>query len=345
MFRFIKRLFSRKRLKDNNKSPAQPVTDVVEPSLTANEQDPTTLFKRLQQGLGRTRSQFSGGFTGLFNGTQPIDEDLLEAIENQLLSADVGVNTSNQIIAQLRQAPVSNQNLYNVLAKALEQRLQPVDQPLQIDKTKQPYVILVLGVNGVGKTTSIGKLARRFQQQGQSVMLAAGDTFRAAAIEQLQLWGQRQQIPVIAQHSGADSASVIFDGLQAAKARNIDVLIADTAGRLHNKSHLLNELSKIKRVLTKIDPQAPHETLLVLDAGTGQNALSQAKHFNQAVGVTGIVLTKLDGTAKGGIIFAIADQLGIPVRFIGVGEQAQDLQPFIARDFVSALLDQPQAVA
>ena len=263
-------------------------------------------------------------------------------METQLLTADLGVETASRIIRNLTEQASFRQlkdaeALYDLLKQEMANILKPVDQPLVIDGSKRPHVILMVGVNGVGKTTTIGKLAKRFQQEGKSVMLAAGDTFRAAAVEQLQVWGQRNQIPVIAQHTGADSASVIFDALQAARARNVDVLIADTAGRLQNKAHLMEELKKIVRVMKKLDVEAPHEVMLTLDAGTGQNALSQAKLFDEAVGITGITLTKLDGTAKGGIIFAVADKFGIPIRYIGVGESIEDLRPFQADDFIEAL--------
>ncbi len=277
---------------------------------------------------------------GLFRGKK-IDDDLFDELEEQLLIADVGVDTTRKIITSLTQHASRKQlkdaeALYGKLKEEMSEILAKVDQPLDVSG-KTPYVILMVGVNGVGKTTTIGKLARQFQAEGKSVMLAAGDTFRAAAVEQLQVWGERNRIPVVAQHTGADSASVIFDAVQAAKARGIDVLIADTAGRLQNKSHLMEELKKIVRVMKKLDDQAPHEVMLTLDASTGQNAVSQAKLFNEAVGLTGITLTKLDGTAKGGVIFAIADQFGIPIRYIGVGEGIEDLRPFKADDFIEAL--------
>ncbi len=277
---------------------------------------------------------------GLFRGKK-IDDDLFDELEEQLLIADVGVDTTRKIITSLTQHASRKQlkdaeALYGKLKEEMSEILAKVDQPLDVSG-KTPYVILMVGVNGVGKTTTIGKLARQFQAEGKSVMLAAGDTFRAAAVEQLQVWGDRNRIPVVAQHTGADSASVIFDAVQAAKARGIDVLIADTAGRLQNKSHLMEELKKIVRVMKKLDDQAPHEVMLTLDASTGQNAVSQAKLFNEAVGLTGITLTKLDGTAKGGVIFAIADQFGIPIRYIGVGEGIEDLRPFKADDFIEAL--------
>ncbi len=301
-----------------------------------------SLFGQLKQGLSKTRQSLTGSLGSLLTGNRQIDEKTLEELETLLLTADIGVETTTRIIDDLtgrisKKELRDSQSLMSALRTDMTNILAKSDQPLEIDPGKSPFVILMVGVNGVGKTTTIGKLARQFKQQGQSVMLAAGDTFRAAAVEQLQTWGQRNDIPVIAQGNGADSASVIFDALQAAKARNIDVLIADTAGRLHTQSNLMEELKKVKRVMSKLDDSAPHEVMLVLDAGTGQNALVQAKEFNQAVTVSGITLTKLDGTAKGGIIFAIADKLGIPVRFIGVGEAVEDLRPFHAEEFVEAL--------
>jgi fused signal recognition particle receptor len=303
---------------------------------------PENLFFRLKSQLNRTRSGLTGVLAALPVGKKAIDDDVLEEIEAGLLMADIGVDATAEIIDQITERVQRHQlNDSEALTNALHDNmlaiLEPCSQPLEIPEDIRPFVILVVGVNGVGKTTTIGKLAKRLQWQGHSVMLAAGDTFRAAAIEQLQTWGERNQIPVIAQHTGADSASVIYDAVQAAKARGIDVLIADTAGRLHTKSHLMEELRKIKRIIGKIDPSAPHEVLLVLDAGTGQNAISQAKQFNEAVELTGIALTKLDGTAKGGVIVALAKQLGIPVRFIGIGEGIDDLQDFDAKSFVDAL--------
>ncbi len=309
-----------------------------------SEQEKTNLFGRLKKGLSKTSSVLSEGLGNLFLGKREVDDDLLEEIETQLLVSDVGIDATNLIIDNLTQQ-VARQELDNAdaLFKSLKQELANVLSPsegqLQIDSSKKPYVILVVGVNGVGKTTSIGKMAKRFQNEGNSVMLAAGDTFRAAAVEQLQVWGDRNNVPVIAQHTGADSASVIFDAIQAAQARGTDILIADTAGRLHNKDNLMEELKKVVRVMKKLDDTAPHEVMLVLDAGTGQNALSQAKTFQDVVGVTGITLTKLDGTAKGGIIFAISKKLGLPIRFIGVGEQVDDMRPFIAKEFVDALFN------
>ena len=277
-------------------------------------------------------------------GKKTIDDDLLEELETRLLMADVGVEATSKIIANLtkqvsRKELKDPEALFEALCNDMQGILKSVDQPLIIDKSKSPFVILVVGINGAGKTTTIGKLARRFQDQGYSVMLAAGDTFRAAAVEQLQTWGERNNIAVVAQGTGADSASVIYDAIESARAKNIDVIIADTAGRLHTQSNLMDELIKIKRVMGKLDVEAPHETLLVMDAGFGQNGLIQAQQFNQAMGLTGLVLTKLDGTAKGGILFAIAEKLGIPIRFIGVGESIEDLREFHSGEFVDALLD------
>lgn len=310
---------------------------------TVQEQEKPTkegFFARLKRSLLKTKENLGSGFISLFRGKK-IDDDLFEELEEQLLIADVGVETTRKIIANLTEGASRKQlkdaeALYGLLKDEMGEILAKVDEPLNVDG-KTPFVILMVGVNGVGKTTTIGKLARQFEQQGKSVMLAAGDTFRAAAVEQLQVWGQRNNIPVIAQHTGADSASVIFDAIQAAKARNVDVLIADTAGRLQNKAHLMEELKKIVRVMKKLDEDAPHEIMLTLDASTGQNAISQAKLFHEAVGLTGITLTKLDGTAKGGVIFSVADQFGIPIRYIGVGERIEDLRPFKADDFIEAL--------
>ena len=315
---------------------------VVLPAGETEQERPTKegFFARLKRSLVKTRQNLGSGFVGLFRGKK-IDDDLFEELEEQLLIADVGVETTRKIITSLTEHASRKQlkdadALYGKLKEEMSEILSKVEQPLDVSG-KTPYVILMVGVNGVGKTTTIGKMARQFEAQGKSVMLAAGDTFRAAAVEQLQVWGQRNKIPVIAQHTGADSASVIFDAIQAAKARGIDVLIADTAGRLQNKAHLMEELKKIVRVMKKLDEDAPHEVMLTLDASTGQNAVSQAKLFNEAVGLTGITLTKLDGTAKGGVIFAIADQFSIPIRYIGVGEGIEDLRPFKADDFIEAL--------
>jgi len=300
------------------------------------------LFQRLRSGLARTRAQFGAGLSSLLRGRKAIDEELLEELETLLLTADVGVEATSRIIGDLtarakRRELGDADALLRVLREQLLAILRSAEAPVRGPAEGRPQVILMVGVNGAGKTTTIGKLAKRLQDEGQRVMLAAGDTFRAAAVEQLQAWGDRNQVPVIAQHGGADAASVIFDALEAATARGLDVLIADTAGRLHTKSNLMEELAKIVRVIRKIDPDAPHEVLLVVDATTGQNALNQAVQFHQAVGVTGIALTKLDGTAKGGIVFAIADRLHLPIRFVGVGESLEDLRPFDAEDFVDAL--------
>lgn len=321
-----------------------PVADENEPveEIVQEQEKPTKegFFARLKRSLIKTKENLGSGFISLFRGKK-IDDDLFEELEEQLLIADVGVETTRKIISSLTESASRKQlrdaeALYGLLKEEMGEILAKVDEPLNIEG-KMPFVILMVGVNGVGKTTTIGKLARQFEQQGKSVMLAAGDTFRAAAVEQLQVWGQRNNIPVIAQHTGADSASVIFDAIQAAKARNIDVLIADTAGRLQNKSHLMEELKKIVRVMKKLDEDAPHEIMLTIDASTGQNAISQAKLFHEAVGLTGITLTKLDGTAKGGVIFSVADQFGIPIRYIGVGERIEDLRPFKSGDFIEAL--------
>ena len=319
-----------------------PVEEQSEEEIVQEQEKPTKegFFARLKRSLLKTKENLGSGFISLFRGKK-IDDDLFEELEEQLLIADVGVETTRKIIANLTEGANRKQlrdaeALYGLLKDEMGEILAKVDEPLNIEG-KMPFVILMVGVNGVGKTTTIGKLARQFEQQGKSVMLAAGDTFRAAAVEQLQVWGQRNNIPVIAQHTGADSASVIFDAIQAAKSRNVDVLIADTAGRLQNKSHLMEELKKIVRVMKKLDEDAPHEIMLTIDASTGQNAISQAKLFHEAVGLTGITLTKLDGTAKGGVIFSVADQFGIPIRYIGVGERIEDLRPFKADDFIEAL--------
>jgi len=315
----------------------EPVAVVAAPAETSK----TGFFARLKQGLSKTSASIGEGMASLFLGKKIIDDELLEDIETRLLTADVGVEATAVIIQSLTQKVARKQltdadALYKSLQAELAAMLKPVEAPLVIVE-KKPFVILVVGVNGAGKTTTIGKLAKKLQLEGKKVMLAAGDTFRAAAVEQLQVWGERNKIPVIAQHTGADSASVIFDAVQAAKARNIDVLIADTAGRLHTKDNLMEELKKVRRVMGKLDADAPHEVLLVLDAGTGQNAISQAKQFHQTVQLTGLALTKLDGTAKGGVIFALAKQFGLPIRYIGVGEGIDDLRTFEAEPFVQAL--------
>ncbi|SDA81362.1 fused signal recognition particle receptor [Pseudomonas sp. NFACC15-1] len=306
------------------------------------EENKVGFFARLKQGLSKTSASIGEGMASLFLGKKVIDDELLEDIETRLLTADVGVEATSVIIQSLTQKVARKQltdadALYKSLQGELASLLKPVEKPLVIASQNKPFVILVVGVNGAGKTTTIGKLAKKLQLEGKKVMLAAGDTFRAAAVEQLQVWGERNKIPVIAQHTGADSASVIFDAVQAAKARGIDVLIADTAGRLHTKDNLMEELKKVRRVIGKLDADAPHEVLLVLDAGTGQNAINQAKQFNQTVELTGLALTKLDGTAKGGVIFALAKQFGLPIRYIGVGEGIDDLRTFEAEPFVQAL--------
>lgn len=313
----------------------------VEPVRSA-EENKVGFFARLKQGLSKTSASIGEGMASLFLGKKVIDDELLEDIETRLLTADVGVEATSVIIQSLTQKVARKQltdadALYKSLQGELTSLLKPVEKPLVIASQNKPFVILVVGVNGAGKTTTIGKLAKKLQLEGKKVMLAAGDTFRAAAVEQLQVWGERNKIPVIAQHTGADSASVIFDAVQAAKARGIDVLIADTAGRLHTKDNLMEELKKVRRVIGKLDADAPHEVLLVLDAGTGQNAINQARQFNQTVELTGLALTKLDGTAKGGVIFALAKQFGLPIRYIGVGEGIDDLRTFEAEPFVQAL--------
>ncbi|OCH04238.1 signal recognition particle-docking protein FtsY [Aliivibrio fischeri] len=321
---------------------AEPVIKVEE----VQEKPTESFFARLKRSLQRTKENIGAGFFGLFSGKK-IDDELFEELEEQLLIADVGMDTTVRIIDSLtekasKQDLKDGEALYGLLKEEMAEILAKVEQPLEIDEKNMPHVILMVGVNGVGKTTTIGKLAKQFQNEGRSVMLAAGDTFRAAAVEQLQVWGQRNDVPVIAQHTGADSASVIYDAIEAARARKVDVVIADTAGRLQNKSNLMEELRKIVRVMKKIDPSAPHEIMLTLDAGTGQNAISQAKLFSDVAPVTGITLTKLDGTAKGGVIFSIADQFQIPIRFIGVGEGIDDLRPFVAQDFIEALFSREE---
>ncbi|SEP14258.1 signal recognition particle-docking protein FtsY [Aquisalimonas asiatica] len=301
------------------------------------------LFGRLKERLGRTRSGLTEGLATAFLGRKTIDDDLLEELETRLLMADVGVEATTRIIERMtervRRKELGDMDaLMQALRADMIELLAPCEEALVPENAGGPFVLLTVGVNGVGKTTTIGKLASRYRGEGRSVLLAAGDTFRAAAVEQLQQWGERTGIPVIAQHTGADSASVIYDAQQAAKARGVDVLIADTAGRLHTQDNLMDELRKVRRVLGRLDETAPHEVLLVLDASTGQNALSQAEQFHKAVGVSGLILTKLDGTAKGGVIFAIAQRLGLPIRYIGVGERPDDLRPFHAEEFVDALL-------
>ena len=316
--------------------------DVMVPVAEKAQEEKKGFFGRMAAGLSKTRSNLTDGLSSLLLGKKEIDDDMMEDLETQLIMADVGVEATNEIISRLtqrvgRKELRDSDALYEALIEELQDILAVSQKPLVIDSSKKPYVILMVGINGVGKTTTIGKLAKQFQARGKSVMLAAGDTFRAAAVEQLQVWGERNDVPVVAQHTGADSASVLFDAVQAATSRGVDILIADTAGRLHNKDNLMQELEKVVRVMKKIDDTAPHEVMLVLDAGTGQNAINQTKTFLQSVGVTGLTLTKLDGTAKGGIIFALAKQFGLPVRYIGVGEKIEDLRPFNADDYTRAL--------
>jgi fused signal recognition particle receptor len=311
---------------------------------TSSGENKPKFFERLKAGLSRTKQSIGTGFIALFKG-KAIDDDLYEELETQLLVADVGMDTTRKIIHKLTHAAKLSQlkdgeALYDLLKVQMRELLVSVDKPLLAESPQGPFVILMVGVNGVGKTTTIGKLAKQYQQQGKRVMLAAGDTFRAAAVEQLEVWGERNNIPVVAQHTGADSASVLFDALQSAQAKDIDILIADTAGRLQNKDHLMEELKKVVRVMRKVNPEAPHEIMLTLDAATGQNAVSQAELFNRAVGLTGISLTKLDGTAKGGVIFAVADKLNIPIRYIGIGEGIDDLRQFDSEEFIQALFSE-----
>jgi fused signal recognition particle receptor len=335
-------MFSFLKSNKSKTSQSSDIKDVSDDNQTHAQSD--GLFSRLKQGLSRTRHGLTDGLANLVLGAKTIDDDLMEQIEDLLITADLGVDATTRISQNLLQKVSRNelkdsQALFAALHDEMRTILSTCDQPLIIPKQDTPFVILVVGINGAGKTTTIGKLAKRLQNEGKSVMLAAGDTFRAAAVEQLQIWGERNDIPVIAQHNGADSASVIYDALESARSKNIDVLIADTAGRLHTQTNLMEELKKVKRVMGKIDESAPHEVMLVLDAGTGQNALNQAEQFHQTMGLTGITLTKLDGTAKGGVIFAIAHKLGLPIRFIGVGEGIEDLRVFEAKDFVDALFD------
>lgn len=333
---------------DNTAAPAPDAdnsTLAQAPEAAASAEESGSFLQRMKTGLSRTRSSFSNGMATLLIGAKEIDDELLEDIETQMLVADIGIDATRRIIDALTERVARNElthshALYKALQHELAELLAPQVAPLVIDATQKPFVILMVGVNGVGKTTTIGKLAKRFQKEGRSVMLAAGDTFRAAAVEQLTVWGERNNVPVIAQGANADSASVIFDAFSSARAKNIDVLIADTAGRLHTKTHLMEELKKVLRVIRKIDPTAPHEIMLVVDAGTGQNALSQVQEFDQAVGLTGLTITKLDGTAKGGVLFNIASRSQVPIRFIGVGEKIDDLRPFEAHEFVAALFDQ-----
>ena len=324
---------------DTTTAHQQADTGAAEPDTGGND---SSLFKRLASKISKTSNSLGSGLGRVLLGKKEIDDELLEEIETLLLVADTGVDTTQQIMTTLsenieRDSLTDASALHEALKLELLKTLSPSEQTFEIDCNRSPFVILVVGVNGAGKTTTIGKLAKRLQNAGLSVMLAAGDTFRAAAVEQLQVWGERNDVPVVAQHTGADSASVLYDALASAQSRGTDVLIADTAGRLHNKDNLMEELKKIVRVLGKQDESAPHEILLVLDATTGQNAISQAQEFKSAVGVTGLAVTKLDGTAKGGVLFAISRQLGLPIRFIGVGEQLDDLRPFSAAEYVDAI--------
>lgn len=335
-------IFKRKSASEEQKKDEESI-DGTESTTIVTEKK-ASLFERFQRGLRKTKDNLGEGLARLLLGKKKIDEELLEEIETQLLVADVGVDATEKIVDSLSDSVKRNQladgdALYQALKTNLLTLIQPLANPLVIPKDVRPYVILTVGVNGAGKTTTIGKLAKRFKSEGLKVMLAAGDTFRAAAVEQLETWGARNDIDVIAQHTRADSASVIYDAFEAAKARNVDVLLADTAGRLHTQAGLMDELKKVKRVLKKLDDTAPHEVMLILDASIGQNALSQAQQFHEAVGVTGITMTKLDGTAKGGILFAIAETLALPFRYIAVGEGIDDLRPFDADHFINALFD------
>ena len=322
----------------------QPTAAPEESQDTEENKKKGSWFNRMKTGLSKSRKNLAEGMVSILIGGKEIDDELLEEVEDQLLVADIGVNATNRIIKSLTEQTARGDliyahSLYKALQTELVDILTPKVAPLVIDTSKKPFVILVVGVNGVGKTTTIGKLAKRLQGEGKSVMLAAGDTFRAAATEQLQIWGERNNIPVIAQGHGSDSASVIFDAMQSAKAKNIDVLIADTAGRLQNKTHLMAELEKVVRVMRKADPSAPHEGMIVLDAGTGQNAINQVELFNKVVPLTGITITKLDGTAKGGVVFNIAETTDVPIRYIGVGESIDDLRAFSPKQFVAALFE------
>ncbi len=337
-------MFSFRKSEKTKKSQSEEVSKDTSRDQNQSPDQAGGLFSRLKQGLSRTRHGLTDGLANVVLGAKTIDDDLMEQIEDLLITADLGMEATTRISQNLLQKVSRNelkdpQALFAALHDEMQAILAPSEHPLVIPKQDSPFVILVVGINGAGKTTTIGKMAKRLQNEGKSVMLAAGDTFRAAAVEQLQVWGERNDIPVIAQQNGADSASVIYDALESARSKNIDVLIADTAGRLHTQTNLMEELKKVKRVMSKIDAAAPHEVMLVLDAGTGQNALNQAEQFHKSMQLTGISLTKLDGTAKGGVIFAIAHKLGLPIRFIGVGEAIDDLRVFQAKDFVDALFD------
>ncbi|WP_018860902.1 MULTISPECIES: signal recognition particle-docking protein FtsY [unclassified Thioalkalivibrio] len=337
-------MFGFRKKKSEESTAPSPETTPEAPPETAADGQPARgggWFQRLRQGLAKTGQALGGDLKSLFR--RKIDDELFEELEERLLLADVGLDATQRIMdritREVKRRELDNADaLMDALETAMVEILEPVSRPLEIPQAERPFSILVVGINGAGKTTTIGKLAHRFQAEGRSVLLAAGDTFRAAAVEQLQTWGERNDVPVIAQGTGADSASVVYDGLQAAQARKTDILIADTAGRLHTQTNLMDEVRKVKRVMGRLDENAPDEVLLVVDGGTGQNALNQARQFHEALGLTGIVVTKLDGTAKGGVLFALAEQLGVPVRFIGVGEKAEDLQRFDARAFVRALL-------
>jgi len=326
------------------KTAAQTTPDQPDEATTNNLPEKTGWLQRVRSGLSRTSQSLGNGIADVFLGKKEIDDDLIEELETQLLMADVGIDATSQVIDRLTERVSRKElndpaSLHAALIEELSSSLHQIEAPLHIERSGEPFVMLVVGVNGVGKTTTIGKIAKQLKAQGKEVMLAAGDTFRAAAVEQLQTWGERNDIPVVAQHTGADSASVIFDAVQSAKAKGVDVVIADTAGRLQNKANLMEELEKVVRVIKKVVPSAPHETLLVIDAGTGQNALSQTSTFQEAVGVSGLALTKLDGTAKGGVIFALAQQFNLPVRYIGVGEGIDDLQAFRAKPFTEAIFN------
>ena len=328
---------------ENNKVDTAVSSAVTSPAVEENNSK-GSFFSRMKEGLSKSRKNLADGMVNILIGGKEIDDELLEEVEEQLLVADIGVEATKTIITNLTERTargdlIYSHSLYKALQEELVALLAPRVKALHIDPNKKPFVILVVGVNGVGKTTTIGKLAKRLQAEGKSVMLAAGDTFRAAATEQLEIWGERNNIPVVSQGNGADSASVIYDAFESARAKGIDVLIADTAGRLHNKGHLMQELSKVKRVMQKIDATAPHEVMLVVDAGTGQNAINQVEMFDEAVGLTGLTITKLDGTAKGGVLFNIASRSHVPIRFIGVGEKIDDLRPFSAKSFVAALFE------
>ena len=338
------KFFRREKKPEQTSAVPDETPESVEVSADSSADTEPSFYSRLRRGLSRTGDQLASGLGRLLLGAKDIDDDLVEELETQLLMSDLGVEVTRRVISNITERVAlkelsSGEAVMAATKDVLRQTLEPCQQPLTMGPNNGPFVILVVGVNGVGKTTTIGKLAQRYKREGKQVMLAAGDTFRAAAVEQLQTWGERNDVPVIAQHTGADSASVLFDAIQAASARGVDVLIADTAGRLQNKNHLMDELAKVVRVMRKFDPTAPHETLLVLDAGTGQNAVAQAEEFDRTVGVTGIAVTKLDGTARGGVLFAIAEKMARPIRFIGVGEGVDDLREFQADEFIDALFD------